>query len=76
MIFGPCAKKIGVVLINSALATSQAALPSISFQLMVTAFFITSHINLLGNPFGSTLKYIFRTLLTTPITMKTQFSLA
>lgn len=56
----PCAKKILAVLINSVLVTLQAVLPSrnLLFQFMATAFFITSHINLLGNPVGATFKYI------------------
>lgn len=58
MIFGPCANKILIILINSALATSQAALPSI-FAISVNGNYILHHIaiNLLGNPFGATLKY-------------------
>ena len=65
MIWGPCAKKILVVLMNSALANPQAAssLNLCLFQSMATAFFITLHINLLTNPAGSIfILYRVRTL--------------
>ena len=76
MIWGPCAKKILVVLMNSALANPQAAssLNLCLFQSMATAFFITLHINLLTNPAGSIfILYRVRTLCTTSTITKTIF---